>query len=350
MRGIEAKGSSADMINYAYETSDRTQDNENFIPQPSCSYEAMEGLKDQSRACHGPIELYDNGREMYGTSPASHLGTENSSRGETVYLTLRRRQPSGSSQVRSSVQETTRDDDFQQENTNADWERCRILDSEGSSCVAPESKNEEELAGAGKKKIDKVEDKIQVIDGPTLDEELNFTRDSPGVERRSPISSMDDRKFISTIGGGSSSGSESHLKEMITQQKRRILINTSSRASSDLNQERINFPYGSPERCWVSKTQSKNGQQDDQGSSTHASGLPRSTSSRNSIGCRSILYRSPSMATPVDAQTDVQRKACDGGSNESRASLRNFKEDGNERIFPSRLVSCSVFNDPMHFQ
>jgi hypothetical protein len=328
------------MTNYVHEALDRTQDNENFIPQPSCSYDAREGSKDQSRACHGPIGLYNNERGVYSMSPASQLGTENSRRGETVYLTLRRRHPSGLSQVRSSVQETSRDDDFRQDNKSADWERCRIFDSEGSSCVAPESKDEEvEPSGAGRKRIDKEEENIQVMDGLALDEKLSIIRDSPGVERRSPISSMDDRKFINTIGGGSSSGSESQLKEMMTQQKRRIVINTSTRACSDLNQERINFPYGSPERCCVSKTQSKYGQQDDQNPSTHASGLPRSTSRRR--------------ATPVEVQTDVQRKVCDDGSNEcnesSGTSLRNFKEDGNERIFPSLFVNCSELNDTMHF-
>lgn len=334
------------MINYDHETSDRIQDNENYIPQPSCSYDAREGPKDQSRACHGPIELYNNERGMYSMSPASQFGTENSSRGETAYLTLRRRQPSILSQVGSSIQETSREYDLRQDNTNADWERCRIFDSECGSCVAPESKDEVgELSGAGRKRILKEEENIQMMDCPTLNEELSITRDSPGLERRSPMSSVDDRKFINTVGGGSSSGSESHPKEMMTQPRKRILMYTSSRTCSDLNQERINFPYGSPERCWVSKQLFKNGQQDDQTPSTHASGLPRSTSSRNTIGCGSALYRSPSRATPVEAQTDVQRKACDDGVNESNesngTSLRNFKENGNERIFPSlRELFC----------
>lgn len=331
MRRIETKGSSADMKNF----SERSHDNENFSPshgQPSCSYDLREGPIEQSRACYEPL---DTKREVYSMT---QLGTDNSSRGETVYLSVRRRQPSGKSLINSSVQEPSRHEDCL-DNTIADWERCRVFDSEGSSCVAPESKYEDD------------QENNQVIEDSTL-EEFSISQDCPSIpELRIPMSSMDDRKFMSR---GSISGSESHLKEMTTQQKRRILV--SNRPCSDVNLERLNFPYGSPERGWV-KMQCKNGVQEEHSPSTHTSGLPRSirgsTSSRNSVGCASTLYRSPNMATPVEAQPDGQRKACEDGSNESNAaSLRNFKEKDHERIVPSLFITCivCVLSDPMYFQ
>lgn len=285
MRRIEAKSStSADMKNY---TSERTHDDETSISshgQLSCSYDTREGLlKEPSRDSY---EEYSNKRGLYS------MPTDNNScRGEVVY---RKQLSSGKSPIRSA-----RDVD----NTVGDWERCRVMYSEGS--VAPESN---EVIG-------KEEESSQVID-----EEQDCQSIS---ELRIP---MDDRKYVSTTGGGS----EGHLKEMATQQKRRILINTSSkRPCSDLSLEGFNFSGGSPERCWV-KMQSKS---EVHSSGAHSSGLPRSTSSR----CGSTLYRSPNMATPVESQPDGHRKPCEDVTN--AVSLRIPAEEDNERTFSSLIIS-----------
>lgn len=319
------------MRNHAHHASDRTHDYENFCPtygHTSCSYAVREGSKDDNRACNRQFELHNNDRDIYNMSPAPQLGTDNSSKCETVYLTVRRRQPSGKSPMRSSVQGVSRDEDFRQESMNVGWDRCTVFDGERSSCLAPESKDEgDEQSVEGRKRIMKEERDDQAIDGYTL-KQLSNTRNSLRVERPSPLSSMDDKKFTSTTVGESISGSEIDLKEMTTQQKRRILINTSnSRPCHDLNSGRMSYSHTSPERCRVSKPEPRSSHEDYQGPGAHSSGLPRS---RNLIADGSASYWSPSRATAGDAQTAGQRKTCDDGS---ESSLRISKVNGNECMF-----------------
>ena len=326
------------MRNHFQNTSERTHDYANFLPtyeNTPCSYDGRgAGPKDQSRAC------YD--RDVYSMSPAPQLGTDNGSRG--VYLTIRRRQPSGKSPIISTVQGVSRDEDFRREEMNASWERCTVFDGEGGSYLAPEGKDEgDEHSVAGRKRIKKGAGNNQVIDEFTL-KQLSNTRNSPRVERRSPSSGMDDRKFIggSTVGA-SISGTESDLKKMTTQHRKRILINKSnSRPCSDVNSERESYTYASPERCWVSKKQPRNGQQDHQSPRTHTTVLPRSIGIRNVVADGNVSCWSPSGVTPVDARTDGQWKAFDDGSNEERQrqnSLPNSRDNGNDRIFLSLFVS-----------
>ncbi|KAG0616287.1 hypothetical protein M758_5G103900 [Ceratodon purpureus] len=337
-RRIEAKGCPEDMRNHFRNSSERTQDYENYLPtygNTSCSYDVREaGPKDQSRACYE--------RDAYSMSPAPQHGTDNGSRGETVYLTVRRRQPSGKSPRRSSVQGISRDMDFRGEDMNVGWERCTVFDGEGFSCLGPESKDGgSEQSATGRKSANKGEGNDQVIDEYTL-KQLSNAKNSPRVEHRSPLSSMDDRKAIrGSAVGGSISGSESDLKEMTTQPKRRILINTSnSRPFSDVQSEKESHPDGSPERCWVSKAQPRNIKQDHPSPSNHSNTLPRSTPSRNVNADGNASYWSPSGATPMDARANGQQKACDAGTNEEKQhqnSLRTSKDNGSEHSdkFPS---------------
>lgn len=246
---------------------------------------------------------------MYNMSPAPQLGTDNVGNrcDSTVYLTVRRRQPSETSPIRSSVQGVS---DFRQENyTNVGWERCTVFDGENGKDEG------DEQAVEGKKE----EGDDQVIDEYTR-KQLSKTRSSLTVERPS----VDDKRFTSTTTVG---GSEIDLKEMITQQKRRILINTSNYRPC----------HASPERCRASKAEPKSSQQDYEGPGTHASGLPRS---RNLIADHgsAVTYWSPSRATVEDSQTAGQRN---DGSDE-KSSLQNSKINGNERMFLPLFLSCGV--------
>jgi hypothetical protein len=337
LRRTGGKGCPGDMRNHLQNSSERTHDYENFLPtygNTSCSYNVGEaGPEDQSRACYE--------RAVYSMSPAPQLGTDNGSRGETVFLTVRRRHPSGKSPVRSSVQGISRD-----ENMNVGWERCTVFDGDGGSSLAPESKDGgSEQSVAGRKRIKKGEGNDQVIDEHTR-KQLSNTRNSPRVERRSPLSSMDDRKFTGRSAvGGSISGSESDLKETTTQHKGIVLINTSnSRPYPDVHLEKESCPHASPERCWVSKAQPKISNKDHQSPSTHTSALPLSISSRNVIADGNASYWSPSGATPFEARTNGQRKARDG-SNEERQrqhTLRNSSDNGNDRTFLFLFMSLAT--------
>lgn len=329
------------MRNHFQNISERTHDYENLLPtygNTSCSYDTRDGgPKDESRACYE--------RDACNISPAPQLGTGDGSRGDTVYLTVRRRHPSGKSSMRSSVQGISRDEDFWRENMNVGWERCTVFDEEGSSRLAPEREYAgDEQSVAGRNRIMKSEGNNQVIDEYTL-KQLSNSRNSPRVERRSPLSSMDDRKFFggSTVGG-SVSGSQSDLKEVTTQNKRRISINTSNnRPCLDVNSERVKCSHASPNRSWLSKTQPKKNQQNHRSPCTYSSAVRRSTSSRNVVADKDTSCWSPSGATPKDALTDGHRKPCDDGSTEERQRqnpLRNLKDNSNDRMLLSRFLNC----------
>lgn len=274
-------------------------------------------------------------------SPAVQLRTDKGNRCETVYLTVRRRQPSEKSPVRSTVQGVSRDEDFRHENVNVDWEKCTIFGEESNSCLAPESKDEGDGKSVDGRKSTQKEGGNQVLDENTL-KQLSNTRSSLREEQPNPLSSMADKKFGSRIVGGSISGSEIDLKEMTTQQKRRILINTSNnKPSPELHSRSASYSHASPERCRASNTECRSAQQYYQSPGTHSSGLPRSTFSRNLIADGSSSYWSPSGATPVDTQTVGQRKSCDDRSNDEgcSASLRNSEVNDTNCMLPPLFLS-----------
>lgn len=365
LRKIESKGRLADMT--GYESPERKLDYENFLfshEQLPSSYDVTGGPKDQERAFYGTVEACNNERVMHGMSPDPQIGSNKGSSGETNYLTVRRRQPSGRYPMRSSAQVGLRNEDFRQESENACSERSRSLDRASSFCLATESKNEDnEPLGAASKKIMGFDGNDQVTDEPLL-EKLTNTRDTSREDCSGPSLSLDDKKYVSSmdisevehsslsssVNGRKfaittievpNSNPENQLKEMTTQQKKRILLNSSSdRYCSDVNPVKKSHLYGSPERCGLSVMQILDPREEEQRSNVHSSGLPRSTSNRDSIGGESTLYRSASIWIPVGVQIDGKRKSCDGGSYEinerdesNRNSFGNVEEEGNEHIF-----------------
>lgn len=350
-----------------YESPERKLDYENFLfshEQLPSSYDVTGGPKDQERAFYGTVEACNNERVMHGMSPDPQIGSNKGSSGETNYLTVRRRQPSGRYPMRSSAQVGLRNEDFRQESENACSERSRSLDRASSFCLATESKNEDnEPLGAASKKIMGFDGNDQVTDEPLL-EKLTNTRDTSREDCSGPSLSLDDKKYVSSmdisevehsslsssVNGRKfaittievpNSNPENQLKEMTTQQKKRILLNSSSdRYCSDVNPVKKSHLYGSPERCGLSVMQILDPREEEQRSNVHSSGLPRSTSNRDSIGGESTLYRSASIWIPVGVQIDGKRKSCDGGSYEinerdesNRNSFGNVEEEGNEHIF-----------------
>nr|XP_024375591.1 centrosomal protein of 162 kDa-like isoform X5 [Physcomitrium patens] len=336
-----------------YESPERKLDYENFLfshEQLPSSYDVTGGPKDQERAFYGTVEACNNERVMHGMSPDPQIGSNKGSSGETNYLTVRRRQPSGRYPMRSSAQVGLRNEDFRQESENACSERSRSLDRASSFCLATESKNEDnEPLGAASKKIMGFDGNDQVTDEPLL-EKLTNTRDTSREDCSGPSLSLDDKKYVSSmdisevehsslsssVNGRKfaittievpNSNPENQLKEMTTQQKKRILLNSSSdRYCSDVNPVKKSHLYGSPERCGLSVMQILDPREEEQRSNVHSSGLPRSTSNRDSIGGESTLYRSASIWIPVGVQIDGKRKSCDGGSyeiNERDESNRN---------------------------
>jgi hypothetical protein len=277
-------------------------------------------LKDKSRIVYEPLKQYNNKKEMY---TMLELGTDNCYKDEVDYQI---RKSLGKSPIRSS-----RDEDFQQDNIiGIDKKRYKFFDSEASSCVMLESKYEDE--DCRRKMIDKQEENNKIINKATLDE-LGISQDCPNiVELHIPI---DDKMVMNSRARGSISCSKSHLKDMMTQQKQSVLINTSSnnKLCSDVSLERFNYSYGSPEKCWV-KMLSKNEPQEDH---IQVSGLPTNTSRRNSIEYRNTLNWSPNIATPMEAHLDKQRKSCE---DENKAkSLNNLNEnDSSTKSYQSKSL------------
>lgn len=264
------------MRNYAQDTSNRTHDYE-YRPtygQTSCSYAMKDQRpKEQSRQ----FELHNTDRDIQNMSPS----TEKGNKCETVYLTVRRRQPPEKSPLKSSAQGVPRVEDL-----NDGWERCTVYGGESTSCRAFERKD-----GGDEQSVNR----IRKEEGEGDDYTFSQRRSTLSFERLSPLSGIDERKSTSTT--------EVDTKEMMTQQKRRISINTSN---CRLNPGLMNYSHASPERCRASKLECKTRQQDHQGPDTH-------------------------WIAAGDAQSAGQRN--DG------SSLQTSKVNGNERMFLPLVLS-----------